>query len=234
MIGYFLLEGKSSRDYGIYISGSGTYDAPERDVSTVEIPGRNGNLLIDNGRFKNTSLKYPAFVRKHFKTRTDGAKRWLLKNAGYRRLEDSYHPDEFRLARFAGPLEFDMKFLNRSGECELIFDCKPQRFLKSGEVWESVTGPITLYNPTGFPALPLIRVYGTAGILIVGNIQVRIDAIDGYLDLDCDTQNALKGTKNCNGDIYAPDFPVLPEGTTGVSFSGGITRIEIQPRWWKL
>lgn len=233
MTGFFHYDGKCSRDLGLFLSGFGIQDAPERDVSTIDIPGRNGSLLIDNGRYKNVTVTYPAFLRKGLPEKTDELKRWLLRSSAYKRLEDSYQREFFRMARFSGSLEFASCGRHVS-ECRLTFDCKPQRFLKSGETAIESNGPITLYNPTGFPALPYIRIYGTAGILTVGNTQIRIDAIDGYLDLDCDTQNALKETKNCNGDIYAPDFPVLPEGATGVSFSRGISKIEIIPRWWRL
>ena len=37
---YFCYGGKCSRDYGIYISGSGTYNVPERDITKVEVPGK--------------------------------------------------------------------------------------------------------------------------------------------------------------------------------------------------
>ena len=51
MINWFIFDGKNSRDYGIYISGSGTFNAPEMDITTVEIPGRNGDLTISNNGF---------------------------------------------------------------------------------------------------------------------------------------------------------------------------------------
>ena len=63
---YFIFDGVSSKDFGVYISGSGTFDGAERDVSTVEIPGRNGELTLDNGRYKNRSMKYPAFIYRNF------------------------------------------------------------------------------------------------------------------------------------------------------------------------
>lgn len=234
MIGCFLYDRISCRNFGIYVSGSGTFDSAERDVEKVEIPGRNGDLLIDHKRFKNVSVTYPAFIREKFKGLTDYARMWLLASPGYRRLEDSYHPDEYRLARFAGPLDFDVRFLAGSGECNITFDCMPQRFLKSGEITLDVTGGAQLVNPTPFDALPLIRVYGTSGTLIVGNTSVKISTIDGYMDIDSETQNAYKGTTNCNSKIDAPEFPTLPYGKTGIASEGNITKIEITPRWWRV
>ena len=63
---YFTLDNKKSLDYGLYITGSGAFNAPERDVETVEVPGRNGNLIIDRGRFKNVVQSYKAFIHKDF------------------------------------------------------------------------------------------------------------------------------------------------------------------------
>lgn len=224
----------TSSEFGIYISGSGTFNAPERDVQTISVPGRDGDLVIDNGRFKNITVSYPAFIREMFKINVAGARRWLATSAGYRRLEDSYHPEFYRMARFIGPLDFDTRFLNKSGECKLSFDCKPQRFLKQGEFKISIEGETKLYNPTGMEALPQIRVFGTgAGELVVGNTIMQIKRIEEYLDIDCDTQNAYKMNENCNNYI-SQVFPVLEEGETGISFSGGIDKIEIIPRWWTL
>lgn len=234
MIGCFFYGGKNCRDFGIYVSGSGTFNSAERDVEKAEIPGRNGDLLIDNKRFKNVTVTYPAFVREKFKGLTDYARMWLLEDPGYRRLEDTYHPDEYRMARFAGPLDFDVRFLNQSGECNISFDCMPQRYLKSGEITLDATGGLQLVNPTPFTALPLIRVYGTYGNILVGNTTVQISEIDEYVDIDSDTQNAYKGATNCNANISTSDFPQLPAGQTGVSSEGNITKIEITPRWWRI
>ena len=58
---------------------------------------------------------------------------WLLGSPmQYQRLEDDYHPDEYRMAIFTGPLDFDTRFLNRSGETTLNFNCKPHRYIKAG------------------------------------------------------------------------------------------------------
>ena len=231
---YLIFGGKSSREYGIYISGAQTFGAPERDVETVDIPGRNGSLIIDNGRLKNITVSYPAYIRSDFPRMATAARNWLLAEAGYRRLEDTYSPDFYRMARFSGPLDFDTQFLNRSAECTLSFDCMPQRFDKRGEYTIRLQSPKTLINPYPFTALPLIRVYGSgAGNLMVGNTVVQVKAIDGYMDLDCDTQNAYKGSVNCNAQIYAPDFPQL-EGKTGISWDGKIDHVEITPRWWTI
>lgn len=232
MRGHFLFDGRSSRDFGLIVSGEQTFNAPERDVETVEIPGRDGELTIGRGRFKPVTVSYPVFIRSGFRERAAAVRAWLMGADGFRRLEDSYHPDEYRLARFAGPLDFTMRFLNYSGEASLAFTCQPQRWRKDGEFPLPCQNGGSLYNG-GFPARPLIKVSGTgAGTLSVGGVAVSLLSLDGYVMLDCDTQNAYQGTVNKNGTISAPEFPVLQPGENVVSWTGGVTSVEITPRWW--
>ncbi len=232
MINFFLFNGQSSDSFGIYISGGQTFNSPEKDVESIEIPGRNGNLTISRNRFKNITVSYPTFIRRKFAENSGAARAWLLGADGYCRLEDSYHPDYFRMAQFSGPLDFDMRFLNYSGEADLAFDCKPQRFLKSGEHPVSCAKGSALVN-AWFPSLPLIKVSGTgAGNLYIGSYTVEILSLDGYVMLDSDTQNAYKDTLNKNNTISAPEFPVLLPGINNISWDGGIQAVEITPRWW--
>lgn len=233
MIGKFEFNNLISSDFGIYLSGSGTYNAPERDTESISIPGKNGDIIVDKHRFKNIKVKYPAFIREEFKSNTDAVRAWILKDANYHRLEDSYHPEEYRMARFIGPLDFVTRVLNESGECDIEFDCKPQRFLKDGELPIYITEDSKIYNPTLFDALPTIRVYGTEGTLIIGNIIMSIKEIDEYVDIDCETQNAMKGIENKNHTI-SNAFPTLYSGENGVKIEGNISKIEIIPRWWTI
>lgn len=232
---YFILDNKKSLDYGLYITGSGAFNAPERDVETVEVPGRNGNLIIDRGRFKNVIQSYKAFIHKDFAKNAEAARAWLLSSTGYRRLEDTYNPDYFRLARFSGPQNWNVRALCAGGETELLFDCKPQRFLKSGEHSLYPSNGATICNPTLFPALPLIAVYGSNyGTVTVNGNPINIMDLDGHVVIDCELQDAYKGIENKNHTIYLNTFPQLMPGENFIEYSGGITSITLMPRWWTL
>lgn len=235
MINYLIFGGKRSLDFGIYISGSGSYNAPERDVEIISIPGRNGDLILDNGRFSNITVTYPAFIHRDFQRQAKAARDWLLSSSGYQRLEDTYNPELFRLARFSGPMDFDTRFQNLGGETTLAFDSKPQRFLKSGEHPMILTAAAEIRNPTSYPAQPLINIYGSgSGAISVNGSVVSISDIDELLTLDCEIQDAYKGLQNKNATVSLDKFPELPAGACEISFSGGIEKIEIIPRWWTI
>lgn len=234
-MGRFWFNGRCCDEFGIVASGEHTYNAPQRDVDALQIPGVNGDLLISNKRYKNISVVYPCGIVHNFASRAEAARAWLLAPQGYCRLEDDYSPNTYRLGYFSGPIDFDMALLNRAGTADLTFTCKPQRYYKIGEAPLRLTAPGALYNFTLFGSLPLIEVTGEgAGSLTVGDCTVEIRALDGTLTLDCELQNACKGTENKNNTIYAPEFPRLTPGANAVSWTGGVTGVSITPRWWTL
>ena len=164
--------GINSADYGIYIGGEGTFNAPERDVEMVTVPGRNGNLIIDKGRFQNIEVKYSAFTQEPdlatFAANLEAFRNAIASQKGYQRLADSFHPDEYRMATFRSGLEINPIKYNTASEFEIVFDCKPQRFLTSGEAEISLASGGTVTNPTLFDSQPRFRVRGYGSIVVNG------------------------------------------------------------------
>lgn len=231
---YFMFDGKSSRDFSVWINGGGTFGSPERDVQTIKVPGRNGDLIMDNGRYHNLDVIYQAYISEDFSQNFGAFKAWIESRRGYKRLADSYHPDHYRLARLKEPLQPSMGAFNRYGTFDIVFDCDPRKFLKDGEKQNVYTSSASLINPTQFEALPLLRVYGT-GTVTIGNISVTINSADEYTDIDCEIQEAYKGNQNCNENITLSEgeFPILTPGGNNISLSG-VTGIELTPRWWTI
>lgn len=231
----FTFNNINSSQFHMYCSNGGTYDAPERDVKSVAVPGRNGELTIDNGRFTNAKVLFPCFVAKNFAENAEKIREWLLAPVGYCRLQDDAHPDEFRMARFVGGVEFEPNYTDKKATVDLTFSCMPQRFLTSGENVLSYTrsdGSIE-ENPTPFEAKPLLTAYGSgSGSVVIAGETIRISNINGSVTIDCDTMNAYNGAENRNGTITVSGWPVLPPGQANYSFSGGVTSIDIIPRWW--
>lgn len=228
--------GVPSYNFNIQVERYPSQDGPSRLVETIQVPGRNGALTIDTGAYANYEQLYEIYFNANVKKTPAVArevKKWLLLPVGYRRLEDTYEPEIFRLARYNGPPQIE-NARNLFGRMTLSFDCQPQRWLKDGEHPVLFSRAGELVN-SWFPALPLIRINGNgSGNLYVGSYTVQVNALDGYLMLDSATQNAYKGTQNKNGDVSISEFPVLQPGGTTVSWDGGITSAEITPRWWTL
>lgn len=167
----FTFGGESSADYGAFLTGEGVFNAPERAVEMIEVPGRNGSFAMDMGRFENVELTYNASLvdvtNADFADRISALRNWLCSKRGYVRLEDEYNPDEYRMAVYKSGLEVDHEGL-LTGEFDIVFDCKPQRWLKSGETAIDVTSGDTITNPTLFESSPLLAVEGYGHISMNG------------------------------------------------------------------
>ena len=229
------IDGKNCSEYGVWISGGGTFNAPPRDMDTISIPGRDGDIFFDNGRFQNINVTYPAFISKQFAPRMDDFRAWLCSKYHYMKIEDSYHPDEFRLGVFKGGLTVSTTARNLSGSFNLTFNCKPQRYLKSGEMPVRFTASGSIYNPTEYAAKPLIKCYGTGGTVTIGGVAVTVTGCTNHVTLDCDLMESYEGDTNRNGTttLVNGEFPTLGAGASAVTFSG-FSRVDITPRWWKL
>lgn len=169
----FLFDGIDSKGFGVYITGSAVYNAPEREIEEIEIPGRNGSYMLDRGRFYNVTVTYPAgMYAKDGEDFADGIRR--LRNAlssrrGYCKLIDEYNPLEYRMAVYKGGLDVDPTAVNgdnKAAQFDIVFECKPQRYLIQGDEPVAVSSGGELYNPTLFEAHPLLEVdgYGTISI----------------------------------------------------------------------
>ena len=170
-------DGESSADYGVYITGQAVFNAPEREVEMITIPGRNGTFALDKGRFENVTVTYPAGIfadtDEDFSEAISDFRNWLCSRQGYVRLEDDYNPNEYRLAVYKSGLEVELAQL-KAGEFNIVFECKPQRFLKSGEEDIEIDGEDTITNPTPFDAKPLLKVTGH-GNLRIGDYLFKIN-----------------------------------------------------------
>lgn len=230
---YLIYNGIRTSDYGIFISGAESFNAPEADLTLQSVPGRNGDLIFDNKRWKNISVRYPAFIRACFEEKARAFVQQMLSDVGYKTLQSTYDMGHFRQGVFAGPMEFTTGPWNASGRFDLIFTCKPQRFLTSGTAATTLSASGTINNPTRFEALPLIRVYGT-GTVTVNGTAVTINSAGSYTDIDSEMQDCYRGTVNCNNNVTLTDFPVLSPGENSITLGTGITRVSITPRWYDL
>ena len=176
----FTFGGVTSSDFGIYVSGEGLFNAPKRSAEVVSIPGRNGNFIVDKGSFENIEVTYRVFNQEKnlddFRTKLANLRSALASKVGYQRLTDTFHPAEYRMGAFIDGVEVKPVMYNTASEFELKFNCKPQRFLTSGETAVSVTSGDTVTNPTQFDARPLLQVWGY-GAITIGGKQVKI--VDG-------------------------------------------------------
>lgn len=243
----FTFDGIDSLENGIYITGEAVYNAPERMVEMITVPGKNGAIAIDQGRFENIEVKYPAgafaFSQEDFAAKITKIRNILASRYSYKRIEDTYNPDEYRLGLYKSGLEVNAAAYSSAGEFDIIFDCKPQRWLKSGEVPETFTATGTIENPTDFTAKPLLVVTGYGQLTIGIQTFTIAEGASGATQqtyIDCESQEAWEevgGYKQSRNDYIqnaGETFPELQAGENDIILGSNISQIEITPRWWRI
>ena len=124
----FTFDGINSLANGIFITGEAVFDAPERVVEMITVPGRNGEIAMDQGRFENIEVKYPAGCyadsMEDFADKIAAFRNELASRYTYKRLTDSYNPDEFRLGLYKSGLSVGALAYNDAGEFDVVFNCK--------------------------------------------------------------------------------------------------------------
>ena len=59
----FTFNGISSADMGLIVENKDIYSLPARDISLVSVPGRNGDVIIDNNRWQNVTISYTVGIK---------------------------------------------------------------------------------------------------------------------------------------------------------------------------
>ena len=238
------VDGVSLKGYKVYINGTGAYDSAERDVEMIEIPGRSGAFALDKKRFKNITVQYnsgtfaenqPEFARK-----ISDLRNFLASRDGYVKIEDDYNPEEYRMGVFSRGLEFDPVCYNMASEFPIEFNCKPQRFLKIGDLPVSVASGDVITNPTLFDAHPLVKFQASGnGSITIGDKVVQFyNAPLGLIPLgvnvgaqyesSSDTRQVVTFSGSYNtGDAFtikgakATLILIAPSDITVMAFGGG-------------
>ena len=214
--------GINSLDYGVYISGPAVYNAPTRDVELVSVPGRNGAIEIDKGHWNNIEVTYKAGTfgddQSDFATKINAFRNAIVSQIGYQRITDTYNPEEYRLGIYLSGLSVNAVKRNEAGEFDLVFNCKPQRYLIDGETPIQVSSGDTITNPTLYDAGPLLAIEG------YGNLNVN-----GY---EIDIDDAPLGPVRLRG-AYMSEFTdsdtisfTIPIGNTGIINIGDVITLK--------
>ena len=229
---WFEYNGKDSRDFGLYIKDKSSFDKPERNIEFVSIPGRDGDLIIDNGGYKNVKLKYSLRLivdkitgddQADFAAAYQRAATFLQPVANYYKLKDSYMPDYYRKACLMSAIS--VKQLNPLvADFDVTFSCKPYMYALKGEdtiTIESTRLYTSFNNPTNATSKPLIKVYALDDLsdnpnrvhkFKLNGVWYSVRNIVGHVFIDCETMNVYKGANSKNNDYLSMSFPSLVVG----------------------
>lgn len=134
----FTFAGKSASSFGLRVTATGSVFAPAvRSTSVYNIPYRDGDLIVDNGKYNNINVTYEvslATPKGDLPLKMRSIRNWLTSTIGYAELTDTYNDGEYRLGMFSGNIDIAIMAMLGGGTAKLTFNCKPLRYSTAGNI----------------------------------------------------------------------------------------------------
>lgn len=230
---HFTLDGKDSRDIGIYLMEPMEIMAAEEEIEFLDVSGRDGSLTIKKGGHLDIETEMECYIKDISRI---GEAYGFLRGSG--RMVVSYAPYRAYKVIFTGVPQASR--LNRALNAWPV--TVPVR-LKPFRYFEPEPQAISIYNsgdsidnPGTQASAPRIAIYGTGDISVtIGTQVIAITGIEEGLIIDSDLKNCyeLDGTTRIYDDekIDIDKFPLLMPGINYISWTGSVSEITILPRW---
>lgn len=215
--------GKTAEQMGLKIISLPPIQASTERIDEQDIEGRDGTVTFFNG-YTSDEKEVEADYRGNKPLEIVN---WLRGNG---EVTFGNMPDKYFKARINNVVPLDEVIRNQLYNFPIKFKCQPFRYHIGGKKKIIITSTGTIINNPGtYKSLPTIIVYGTGtGSLIINGITYTFTNISGSISVNSDIQEVLYD----KGDyLQADEFIELPIGKSVVTFSGGITKVEIIPYW---
>lgn len=228
---YIIWKNKNSNEIsGLLITELPPISKPKMRTSTTEIDGLDGDIVEYLG------------YKSYDKTISIGLTRNYDLNAimsyfnGNGELILSNEPDKYYKAQIIDTIDYN-KLINFK-TAKVKFHVQPYKYLNSEsplilEINDETS--LNVENKGLENSKPIITLYGSGTIqLLINNLSVCSVNIeeDEYITIDSEKEEAYFGSVLKNRQMQG-DFPILNSGINNISWTGNLTKIEIQPksRW---
>lgn len=248
-IDWFEWNGVNCTKYGMHVLQQPSYIRPSERAEYKEIPGRSGSLTLLEGDdiYDDITLACTCIIDDPMYINDICG--WLRGYGTVTFANDADRDDGggYYEARIDNQISFDKVLAGHPHRSfQVQFRCRPFRRLDSGnEVLVATASPFKLTNKGNVASLPLIRVHaGDTAIedktIMIGSSSMIINSLEAnnYLNIDCEAKKAYRGTRGSTtdpltllGTRVTGEWMNIPTGDSYLSFTDGIAKVEIIPRW---
>lgn len=243
----FIFNGISAASLGLGIERYPNIPMPRKKITALSIPGRSGDLHVDEGGLENVIVRYEVWWKNPSKAYSTGRSarevaRWLYSAPVGARLEDTYDSQIFRTATFVGGVDIE-DIMGRYGRMTLEFSCSPQKWLKSAEIgFPTPSSGAIINNSTPYPTKPLIRIVGSiGGRLQIGDsgMTLRFPGMDTHeFWIDCEEMEAWEIVDGqevpSSAWVDQLDFLQIMPGQNKIEFPSSFDSVTVWTRLYDL
>ena len=231
MMDWFEWNGVRCTQYGIHVLEQPSITIPSERVTFTDVPGRSGSLTQLEGDDVYDDMVLTATCLIADPSRIPEIAAWLR---GSGTVTFANRQGGFYHARVVNQIPFE-KILrgNPHRSFAINFRCKPFWYLSDVKPITLTTSGSFITNPGCVASEPVITVYGSGEITLMVGMTITELEITDKITLDTPLMEAYSGSTSMNS-CMSGDFPSLLPGKNAVSWSGNVSRVEIQPNWRSL
>ena len=231
----FTYKGISSKEMHLRVLNDVLFASPTRDVNMIQVPGRDGDLVMDNGRYNSVIRSIPCRLEAPSHTNVEDLinqiNNWLVSDAKFHEFEWENDADFKYLARVEGDV-ISQRVLSRFGKTTVDFRLHPIKYLKSMLTPRQIATGTSIFNQFNVEAKPLIRLVGSGNITInIGGRSLTLERIGSGCIIDSETQTItdLQGRVTLFESMCS-SFPVLKPGNNQITFDRNDIGVYVTPR----
>jgi phage-related protein len=230
MRSYIFYNNQNSNDLDLIIEKTPEIPSSKIKYETIDIDG--GETLTKIKGFEDITFKvdFAYFAdREEYLMKKSRIDAWLLNEAN---KYLTYSLDEF--------VTYKVKQLSIDNTTttsrilrhfSVTFTCAGLKYMTSGLEPIELSNGMTLNNFGSYETKPVLKIYGSGNISVsIGSKNFSINNVSSYVSVDSEIQECYKDSTNKGRDMTG-DWPVLPIGSSNISWAGNITKVEITPRW---
>ena len=227
MYQYFIWNGIKSTDMGVIMLKAPSISIPQRRVNEIKVSGRNGTLHEDEQTFGNYTKEAECHVMD--RSQIDEVCKWLT---GFGEVIFSSEPDKVYRAYIKNQISFG-SILKNINDFLIQFDVQPFKY-RANPLRDDLelTAPTIIRNSGTVYSEPIITVYGSGDItLSINDVDYPLYGVSEYITIDSEMMEVFKENMNQNSKYGGETFPRFEVGENTISWTGNVTKVEIQPKW---
>lgn len=223
-----IINNQNTKTLGFALKGRPNIPSANKRYESTEVEGRDGSLTRFLGyEDLKFTLNFNILFQSDIKQKLREIK-GVLAQAGTLSFDDL--PNFYYKIKQAQISETE-SVIKSSGVFSVDFVAEPFEYQKTSST-AYTTKPISLTNQTTAEALPLIKITGTGTVVLsVNGTGITLTGLTSSIVLDSELQEAYAGlTTNMNSSMNG-NFPVLKIGSNTITWTGAVTKVEIDPKW---
>ena len=219
----------SSDDLSLVVKNHGRRQRAKEKIEIIDIPGRNGSYVEHTGIYE--SYQRPMTMYLMDLSRQEEVFDLFR---GYGELQTSYDEGVFFKAHVVSMVDNVEASVSGINELGVTFEINPPfAYHENGKYLITLTNAGTIINGGTCDSEPYYKIYGTGnGDLQINGKFISLTGIQSYIEIDMESKEIYKDTLNQGKKLAGKldDLKLMP-GENTLSWTGGITKIEIIPRW---